>query len=303
MHRLAVVVLLVACTKEKEAPPAPPPVAPQVNDAPTVAPANDAPTVAPIIDAADAVVVGDAQAGDAQAIDAPVGKPGGVKGKAMYKETTPANTPPTPIASCSVLVTDVVSKQERTTTTNAKGEYRVELPPGTYAVNLGACQKGVLDCGNPGKKPLTSVVITDGEWQTFSITSNSCNKCLDASAPIATPDGPVAVDHLRAGDRIYVLRDGKHVVTTVAATQRIPATALARRIVLADGRVVVGSGPHPLGDGRLFGAITANDRIDGVRVERVELVPYRDGHAYDLLPAIDAPYLVDGVPVRSTMSP
>lgn len=237
--------------------------------------------------------------------DAPakVGKPGGVKGKAMYKDTTPANSPPFPVANCSVVVTDVVTKEERTTKTNAKGEYRLELPPGSYTVNLQACKKGSLDCANPGKQPTTNITIADGEWSTFGITSNSCTKCLDASAPIATPDGPVAIDHLRVGDRIYVVRGGKRIVTTVAAMQRVPATNQARRFVLADGRIVVGSAPHPLGDGRAFGTIAAGDLVDGARVERVELVPYRDGHAYDLLPAIDAAYLVDGVPVRSTMSP
>ena len=296
MHRLALI-LLLACAREDKAPP------------PEPAPAPAPPAVAPkVIDATVAIdaphVVDDAVPIDVT-VDAPakLGKPGGVKGTVMFRETTPANQPSAPVADCTVLATDEATKQRFTTKSNAKGEYRLELPPGTYRVDLGGCKRGSLDCANPKEHATSHVVIDDGNWPTFSMTSHSCNKCLDASAPIATPDGPVAIDHLRTGDRIYVIRDGKRIVTTVAAMQRIPATALARRLVLADGRIVIGSAPHPLGDGRAFGTITANDIVDGARVERVELVPYRDGHAYDILPALDGAYLVDGVPVRSTMSP
>jgi hypothetical protein len=279
--KIALVVLLVACKREASPPPKPE-VAPKIEiDAVAIDAASDA---API----DAAVV---------EVDASIGKPGGVKGTIQLKATTPANTPPGPHPGCTITALEKTTKKVFVGKTNAQGDYKIDLPPGEYAVNFGNC--GSFDCSKLGDK-IENVTI-DGNWKTLSLTAQTCNKCLDAHTRIATPDGDIAIERLRVGDRIVVVRDGARIGTTVAAIQRVAAAHDARRVTLADGRVVIGAPLHPFADGRGIGAVHLGDRVDGVSVIAVEQAPYSDGFAYDILPSIDGAYIAGGVPLLSTM--
>jgi hypothetical protein len=272
------------------------------------------PSVEPrAIDAAvivDATMIVDAAVIDAAVIDAApadAGLPGGITGQATGKVTTPATRGPgEPIVGCTVRTVEQTTKATATAKTDAAGRYRIALPPGTYRVDLEDCRGGMhLGCGDDySRRAVFTAVIESGNWRTIDVATQTCNKCLDATARIATPDGLVAVSELRIGDRIVVVRGGTRAIASVAAIQRIPVTRGARAtlVVLADGRNAIISAPHPLSDGRLIGDIHVGDRVDGAAVVRIEPVAYADDHAYDLLPSIDGAYLVGGIPMRSTMT-
>jgi len=281
--RVALVVLLVACKREESppAPPAPPPT-------PEVVPK-------PVVDAAAPI---DTVAADAAPVDVVAPKPGGVKGRIQFRQTTPAGSAPGPHPGCTVTAMDTSTKKVFVGKTDKNGDYRIELPPGTYGVNFSNC--GIVDCSSLRDTILTAV-IKDGNWPTLSVTTQSCNKCMDARTSITTPDGDVAIARLRVGDRIIVERDGKRSVATIAAVQRVAAAHAARRVTLADGRVVSGAPLHPFADGRGIGAVGLGDRVDGIPVTAAEDVPYSDGYAYDILPSVDGAYLANGIALRSTM--
>lgn len=276
--RFPFAVLLIACKREAAPPPTPP--APEVVPKPVV----DASVP---IDAPDVVVV-----------DAVAKKPGGVKGRILFRDTTPANSQAGPHPGCTVTAIETATKKVLVGKTDKQGDYRIELPPGKYAVNFADC--GVVDCSSTRGSTL-GVVIEDGNWPTLSLTMQSCNKCLDARTQIATPDGDVAIARLRVGDRVIVDRGGKRVVTTIAAVQRVAARHALRRVRLADGRVVGGAPLHPFADGRGIGAVELGDRVDGSAVVEIVDLPYSDGHAYDILPLLDGAYIAGGLPLRSTM--
>ena len=133
----------------------------------------------------------------------------------------------------------------------------------------------------------------------------NCPICLTQWTSIATPDGDVAVQAIRIGMRVWSIdATGRRIVATVVRIGRTPVPASHRvvRLVLDDGRVVVASPGHPLGDGRVLGAVRQGDRVDGAIVTSATTEPYRGGSTFDLLP--DGPtgvYFANGVPLGSTL--
>lgn len=133
----------------------------------------------------------------------------------------------------------------------------------------------------------------------------NCPICLARGARIDTPAGGAAVEALRIGDEVWTLdRQGRRVVGTVIALGSVPAPPNHRVVVLvlADGRTVTASPGHPLADGRRLGELRPGDRVDGSLVVSAALVPYTGGRTYDIV--VSGPtgiYLVDGVPLRSTI--
>ncbi len=134
----------------------------------------------------------------------------------------------------------------------------------------------------------------------------NCPICLARGTIIATPDGPITIEEIRVGMRVWSIDPtGKWFIATVVRIGQtpVPASHEVVRLVLDDGRVVRASPGHPLADGRRLGSIRAGDRVDGATVLSAVLEPYRGGSTFDLLP--DGPtgiYLAGGVSLRSTLS-
>lgn len=134
-----------------------------------------------------------------------------------------------------------------------------------------------------------------------------CPICLAIGTMIDTPDGPAPVEALRLGDPAWTLDEhGTRVRATVIALGSTAAPAGHRvvRLVLADGRTVTASPGHPLADGRHFGSLRAGDEVDGTLVISADRVAYDGGRTFDLV--VSGPtgiYLVDGIPLRSTLRP
>jgi hypothetical protein len=134
-----------------------------------------------------------------------------------------------------------------------------------------------------------------------------CPICLARGTLIETPDGGVPVEDLRVGDAAWTLDgQGRQRVATVIATGSTvaPPDHEVIRLVLADGRTVIASPGHPLADGRLLGSLRPGDPVAGSMVRSVDLVGYGGGETFDLV--VSGPtgtYLVDGIPLGSTLRP
>ncbi len=134
-----------------------------------------------------------------------------------------------------------------------------------------------------------------------------CPICLVRGTRIDTPAGPRPVETLRIGDAVWTIGlDGRPVPGTVIATGSTPAPAghVVVHLVLADGRTVTASPGHPLADGRDLGSLRAGDQVDGSIVVSADLLPYDGDATFDI--AVSGPtglYLVDGIPLGSTLTP
>jgi hypothetical protein len=134
-----------------------------------------------------------------------------------------------------------------------------------------------------------------------------CPICLARGTLIETPAGGAPVEDLRIGDAAWTLDEaGRRVVATVIATGSMdaPGGHVVVHLVLADGRTVTASPGHPLADGRLLGSLRPGEIVAGSIVSSADLVAYRGGETFDLV--VSGPtgtYLVDGIPLGSTLTP
>ncbi len=133
----------------------------------------------------------------------------------------------------------------------------------------------------------------------------TCPICLAAHTFIATPQGPVPVEDLRAGDVVWTLDgQGKRVAAPILKTAQVPAAPgqPVVHLALEDGRQLWASPGHPTADGRFLGQLRPGDRLDGGRVTLAGLAPYRGPATYDILPAGGTgDYWADGILVGSTL--
>ncbi len=132
-----------------------------------------------------------------------------------------------------------------------------------------------------------------------------CPQCTCASpdTPIATPSGERAIAELSVGDLVFSVDR--------AAIAAVPVVRVGRtrvdhhrvvRVVLANGRALEVSGPHPLGDGRTFADLHPGAVLDGTVVVTVEWIAYEHEFTYDILPGSDTgTYFAAGVLVGSTL--
>jgi len=135
----------------------------------------------------------------------------------------------------------------------------------------------------------------------------ACPICLPGTALISTPSGDLAVASIRVGMHVWsVTREGRRVDAVVIETRSrldAPGSRLIH-VVLADGRQLTASPPHPIADGRTLGSLKVGDHVDGVAVTSVEAVPDLLGRTYDLLPAgPTGEYWAGAILLRSTLQP
>ena len=134
-----------------------------------------------------------------------------------------------------------------------------------------------------------------------------CPICLAIGTEIETPDGRKPVQGLRIGDAVWTLDErGTRVPATVIAvgSTAAPAGHMVVRLVLADGRAVMASPGHPLADGRRLDDLGVGDAFAGSLVISADRVSYDGARTFDI--AVSGPtgtYLVDGIPLGSTLRP
>lgn len=106
------------------------------------------------------------------------------------------------------------------------------------------------------------------------------------------------------GDLVLSVEQGRVVAVPVVGVRRVPAPHhVVRRVRLEGGATLSISAPHPTADGRTFGDLVAGDRLDGVPIESVEVVPYGFDATYDILPGSSSgAYFADGVLIGSTLA-
>ncbi len=129
--------------------------------------------------------------------------------------------------------------------------------------------------------------------------------CASPDTPVLTPSGERPIAELEVGDLVYTMHEGQLVARPLVRVHRTPVVEHAVvRAVLASGRVLEISGPHPTADGRRFDDLAPGDSLDGVLVELVETIPYAHAHTHDVLPDSDTgTYVAAGVLVGSTLAP
>ncbi len=134
-----------------------------------------------------------------------------------------------------------------------------------------------------------------------------CPICLAIGTAIDTPGGREPVEGLRIGDVVWTLDErGARMPATVIAlgSSAVPAGHLVVRLVLADDRAVMASPGHPLADGRSLGDLQVGDALDSSLVISADRVAYENARTFDI--AVSGPtgtYLVDGIPLGSTLRP
>jgi hypothetical protein len=133
----------------------------------------------------------------------------------------------------------------------------------------------------------------------------NCPICLAFGVRIATPNGPVAVQDIRAGMSVWStdLR-GRRVREVVMQTGRTeaPLGHQVVRLELADGRIVFVSPGHPTSNGTPVGELMPGDPLDGSRVVSSTRLAYRATFTYDLLPSgPTGTYWANGILLGSTL--
>ncbi len=166
----------------------------------------------------------------------------------------------------------------------------------THDEQTGVLVDGVID--PDGRITIASEEVTEPP---------PCPICLARGTRIATPDGPVAVEDLRAGMQIWTaLADGARMRAEILAVgkTRVPAAHRVVHLLLTDGRSLLASPSHPLADGRLLGTISRGDIVDGSMVVSAEYEPYDGEFTFDVLPSgPTGTYWADGILLASTIYP
>jgi hypothetical protein len=130
-----------------------------------------------------------------------------------------------------------------------------------------------------------------------------CN-CAHPGTPIATPSGEVPISELRIGDLVYSIDEHGIVVVPLLQVNRTEVsdhTVLS--IHLENGRELLISADHPLGDGRLLSDLDVGETLHGASIASVGEVAYGEPATYDILPATTSGiYFAAGLPIGSTLA-
>jgi hypothetical protein len=135
----------------------------------------------------------------------------------------------------------------------------------------------------------------------------SCPICLSEGTLISTPEGEVVVRGLSEGMVVWS-EDllGRRVAEPVLRVGHVPVPATHHfvHLRLADGRDLLASPGHPLGNGRMLGDIVRGDVVDGAKVLEATRVSASGASTYDLLPAgPTGHYWANGIRIGSTLRP
>jgi hypothetical protein len=117
-------------------------------------------------------------------------------------------------------------------------------------------------------------------------TIATCPICLAANTQIDTPNGPVAVEDLQAGNLVWTTDEsGRRVAAPVSMVTRVPVPVTHQmvHVVLEDGRELWASPGHPTVNAQSFGDLQVDDSLDGSRIVLAERVSYDGLFTYDLL--------------------
>lgn len=93
-------------------------------------------------------------------------------------------------------------------------------------------------------------------------STDYADACLAAGTMITTDSGPIPIERVRPGDRVWT-RVGWRVVEHSGMTN--PAAELIT-VTLADGREITGTGNHPVWDGQRFRSLDAFVQADSMAV-------------------------------------
>ena len=134
-----------------------------------------------------------------------------------------------------------------------------------------------------------------------------CKNCVcnPEGTLIAGPGGDRPIESLVAGDLVYSVEAGRLVIVPLLRTQRVPVSHHQMvRLTFEDGRSIAASPLHPTADGRVFERLVPGDRVGGVRLTRVDVVPYAGAATYDVLAAsTSGAFYAGGFLIGSTISP
>ena len=174
---------------------------------------------------------------------------------------------------------------------------------GQFCCGGGCCTTGQLCCNVPGP-------VTGGPQCATPVNGTcpvGCPLCVCASpdTPIATPRGARPIVSLREGDLVFSVDHGRVVTVPVLETKQIAVSNrhVVVRVALENGSVLEISAPHPTADGRRFSDLRTGGQLGGIRIAKLEVIPYRYDFTYDILPASDSgTYFAGGVLVGSTLA-
>ncbi len=168
----------------------------------------------------------------------------------------------------------------------------------------GCCTQGQLCCDPQGPLDRGPTCVSPSEQGTCPVGCAPLCICASPDTPIATPGGDRAIATLRVGDLVYSVDQGHLKIVRLLRINRTPVQHHSVvRVELATGVVLNISGRHPTADGRTFAGLALGDQLDGVRIQRVSVVPYQHAATYDILPDSDSgAYFAGGVLVGSTLA-
>ncbi|MEK6796718.1 MAG: hypothetical protein AABZ39_18220 [Spirochaetota bacterium] len=145
-------------------------------------------------------------------------------------------------------------------------------------------------------------------WQSGRLTEGATltdpqryNKCNSPDTRITTPIGPAAIHVLCIGDT--VISDNGKEARIIAVSKVLAVDHRICRVELDDGTMLEISPGHPTAAGRAIGTYACGDMLEGRRIIKTELVPYRARYTYDILP--DSPsgiYFANGIRMKSTLA-
>lgn len=134
----------------------------------------------------------------------------------------------------------------------------------------------------------------------------TCPICLSGSTLIDTPSGQLSVKNLREGMEVWTENaKGERVKTTILKTgkTRAPENHTVIHLILEDGRELIASPNHPLGDGRLLGELNHESIVEGMHIQTIQKLPYTEEFTYDILPTGETGiYWANGILLKSTLS-
>lgn len=137
-------------------------------------------------------------------------------------------------------------------------------------------------------------------------TIATCPICLAVDTLVDTPAGPVPVQSLRLGARVWTVDDaGRRVAMPLIRISKttVPANHQILHLVLEDGRELWASPGHPTVEGWGLGQLKDGDLLDGAILLSTERVPYAGPATYDLLPAGETGfYWANGILIASTLT-